>query len=87
MYPEHAENAQDLLQGAHSAVYCAKARGRGAWCFYNRDMTEAARERLELEARLRVALAQPLAAALPAAGGYCHRSPAGRRGPGALDGP
>ncbi len=58
MYPEHAENAQDLLQGAHSAVYCAKARGRGAWCFYNRDMTEAARERLELEARLRVALAQ-----------------------------
>ena len=58
MYPEHADSAQGLLQGAHAAVYGAKARGRGAWCFFNEDMTQAARERLELEARLRVALAQ-----------------------------
>ena len=58
MFPEHADSAQGLLQGAHAAVYGAKARGRGAWCFFNEDMTQAARERLELEARLRVALAQ-----------------------------
>ncbi len=58
MFPGHADSAQALLQGAHAAVYGAKARGRGAWCFFNEDMTQAARERLELEARLRMALAQ-----------------------------
>ena len=58
MYPDHADTAQALLQGAHAAVYGAKARGRGAWCFFHEEMTQAARERLEVEARLRVALAQ-----------------------------
>ena len=58
MYPEHADTAELLLQGAHAAVYGAKASGRGAWCFFNESMTQAARERLALEARLRQALAQ-----------------------------
>ncbi|MBY0455270.1 MAG: EAL domain-containing protein [Burkholderiaceae bacterium] len=58
MFPEHANSTELLLQGAHAAVYGAKARGRGAWCFFTEDMTQAARERLELEARLRQALAQ-----------------------------
>lgn len=58
MFPEHAKTAELLLQGAHSAVYGAKAHGRGALCFFAEAMTQAARERLELEARLRHALAQ-----------------------------
>ncbi|MBT9514210.1 MAG: EAL domain-containing protein, partial [Acidovorax sp.] len=56
MFPEHASTTELLLQGAHAAVYGAKARGRGAWCFFHEAMTQAARERLELESRLRLAL-------------------------------
>ncbi len=58
MFPTHADTGDALLQGAHAAVYGAKARGRGAWCFFSETMTQAARERLELEARLRQAMAQ-----------------------------
>ncbi|CAB5676029.1 Cyclic di-GMP phosphodiesterase Gmr [Delftia tsuruhatensis] len=56
MYPSHAGNAQDLLQGAHAAVYGAKSRSGRAWCFFEEDMTLAARERLAMEARLRQAI-------------------------------
>ncbi len=58
MFPDDMTTTEDLLQGAHSAVYGAKALGRGAWCFYDQSMTQAARERLSLEARLRRALAE-----------------------------
>ncbi len=58
LYPGHAGTAQSLLQGAHSAVHAAKENGGpDAWCFFHADMTQAARARLELEARLRQALA------------------------------
>ncbi|RYF78978.1 MAG: bifunctional diguanylate cyclase/phosphodiesterase [Comamonadaceae bacterium] len=57
MYPDHASTSELLLQGAHAAVYGAKARGRGAWCFFHEAMTQAARERLALESRLRQAMA------------------------------
>ncbi len=57
MFPEHAASAQLLLQGAHAAVYGAKALGRGGFCFFSEQMTQAARERLQIEARLRAALA------------------------------
>ncbi|WP_284337465.1 putative bifunctional diguanylate cyclase/phosphodiesterase [Comamonas sp. NoAH] len=59
-YPQHAQNATSLVQGAHAAVYGAK-RGKGTsnqWCFFNKDMTRAARERIALESRLRNALEQ-----------------------------
>ena len=58
MFPDHATTAQALLQGAHAAVHGAKARGRGAWCFFHEEMTQAARERLTLEAHLRQAMTQ-----------------------------
>ena len=58
MFPDHADSAQALLQGAHAAVHGAKARGRGAWCFFHEEMTQAARERLTLEAQLRQAMTQ-----------------------------
>ena len=60
MYPDQAGGVEALLQGAHAAVYGAKqgqGEGRG-WCFYDEDMTAAARERMELEARLRQAVKQ-----------------------------
>ena len=56
LYPVHALTAEDLLQGAHAAVYGAKSRGSNSWCFFHENMTQAARERLALEARLRRAL-------------------------------
>lgn len=58
MYPEHADTAASLLQGAHAAVYGAK-EGRGessAWCFFDEGMTASARERIALEAKLRLAM-------------------------------
>ncbi|MGN1056435.1 MAG: putative bifunctional diguanylate cyclase/phosphodiesterase [Comamonas sp.] len=60
-YPQHAQEASALLQGAHAAVYGAKngqgdQGGRSPWCFYEESMTAAARERIEMEARLRRAL-------------------------------
>ena len=56
LYPDHTKTAEELMQGAHAAVYGAKSRGSNAWCFFHEDMTQAARERLALEARLRRAL-------------------------------
>ena len=59
LYPRHARTADALLQGAHSAVHAARLHhGPDAWCFFQEDMTQAARERLALEARLRQALAE-----------------------------
>ena len=59
VFPQHAATAEGLLQGAHSAVHVAKQHsGTDAWCFFQEDMTQAARQRLELEARLRQALAE-----------------------------
>lgn len=57
-YPEHAQTEACLIQGAHAAVYGARA-GKGSsklWCFFHEDMTAEARERVELEAGLRHAL-------------------------------
>lgn len=54
-YPQHAQQAQLLMQGAHAAVYGAK-EGRGSskrWCFFHEDMMLDARERIALESRLR----------------------------------
>lgn len=59
-FPQHAQNAASLVQGAHAAVYGAK-EGKGTsnlWCFFHEDMTLAARERIALESRLRNALGQ-----------------------------
>ena len=58
MFPEHADTTALLLQGAHAAVYGAK-EGKGessAWCFYDEGMTASARERIALEAKLRLAM-------------------------------
>ncbi|WP_051303538.1 sensor domain-containing protein [Comamonas composti] len=56
LYPAHADNAQDLLQGAHAAAHDAKSRNGRAWSFFQENMTQAARQRLAMEARLREAM-------------------------------
>ena len=57
LYPDHADTAELLLQQADMALYRAKDDGRGRFKFYSDDQTFAARERIELERRLRRALA------------------------------
>jgi hypothetical protein len=53
IYPEHGASEEALLQGADAALYQAKSEGRGRYRFFSDALTQAARERIELEARLR----------------------------------
>lgn len=48
--------AESLLQQADSAMYRAKAEGRGRFQYFSESMTVAARERIDLDSRLRRAL-------------------------------
>jgi len=56
LYPEHGHSPGELLTNADAAMFRAKTEGRNTWAFYSQDLTDAASERLELEARLRRAL-------------------------------
>ncbi|EXJ16085.1 putative bifunctional diguanylate cyclase/phosphodiesterase [Imhoffiella purpurea] len=58
LYPEDGADTETLLRNADAAMYRAKADGRRAYRFYTADMTERARERLEIETALRRALAE-----------------------------
>ncbi|SCK11545.1 EAL domain-containing protein [Vogesella sp. LIG4] len=55
--PDDGSNAALLLKNADMAMYEAKAAGRNNFHFFNRHMTRQANERLQLEGRLRAALA------------------------------
>ena len=55
-FPEDGADAETLLKHADLAMYHAKESGRGQWQEFNFAMTEAARERLTLEACLRKAI-------------------------------
>jgi diguanylate cyclase (GGDEF)-like protein/PAS domain S-box-containing protein len=54
--PEHATDAENLLKMADMALYSAKSAGRGGYCFFNAEMTEAAGVRREVETELRRAI-------------------------------
>jgi diguanylate cyclase (GGDEF)-like protein/PAS domain S-box-containing protein len=56
LYPDHASNAHELLQHADAALYQAKAAGRGCARYFSESLTLAARDRFNLEARLREAI-------------------------------
>ncbi|ROH88309.1 EAL domain-containing protein [Pseudomethylobacillus aquaticus] len=58
LYPGHGGDAMELLQHADAALYQAKAAGRGCMRFFSESLTKAARERFDIEARLRNALKQ-----------------------------
>ncbi|TWB77524.1 diguanylate cyclase (GGDEF)-like protein [Nitrospirillum amazonense] len=51
-----ADTASTLLRQADTALYAAKAAGRGQYRFFSREMSERAENRLSTEANLRQAL-------------------------------
>lgn len=58
LFPEHGNTPVELLQQADAALYQAKAEGRGRFTYFSENLTRAARERIELESRLRRAITQ-----------------------------
>ena len=56
--PDDASESNDLLQNADVAMYHAKSVGRGNYQFYTPRMQELVRQRIGLEAELRIALEQ-----------------------------
>jgi diguanylate cyclase (GGDEF)-like protein/PAS domain S-box-containing protein len=57
-YPTDGENPGALLQAADSAMYAAKAEGRGTFCFCTPGLNEEAKRRQKLEVDLRKAVAR-----------------------------
>jgi predicted signal transduction protein with EAL and GGDEF domain/DNA-binding response OmpR family regulator len=56
MYPADGADINTLMMNADTAMYRAKAAGRGGFQFYDRSMNARALERLMMETRLRRAL-------------------------------
>ena len=56
VYPEDGTSAEDLLKNADNAMYRVKDKGRGAFAYYTKEMTEMAYERMTLESNIRKAL-------------------------------
>ncbi|MFP6850239.1 MAG: EAL domain-containing protein [Pseudomonas sp.] len=56
-YPNDAENAQDLIKNADTAMYQAKEEGRNNYQFFRSEMNVRAVERQMIEAHLRTAMA------------------------------
>jgi diguanylate cyclase (GGDEF)-like protein/PAS domain S-box-containing protein len=54
--PEDGTEAEMLLQHADTAMYQAKAGGKGRWRFYSTDMTQRQTLRLQLESHIRDAI-------------------------------
>jgi len=58
LYPQHGGSSEILMDHSDKALYQAKDQGRGCFAYFSEDLTTAARERLELETRLRHAIQQ-----------------------------
>ncbi len=56
LFPDSAETPNGLLQQADTALYRAKDEGRGTFRFFSDEMTDAARDRVDLELQLRRAI-------------------------------
>jgi diguanylate cyclase (GGDEF)-like protein len=56
VFPNDGTSVQDLLRNADTAMYRAKAMGRGNFHFYTPEMTREAQERIRLEMLLRRAM-------------------------------
>jgi diguanylate cyclase (GGDEF)-like protein/PAS domain S-box-containing protein len=56
IFPTDADDAAALITNANAAMQQAKIEGRHTYRFYTEGLTEAARERLQMEARLRHAV-------------------------------
>lgn len=58
MFPGQEATPALMLQQADSALYQAKNEGRGRFVYFTENLTRAARERIDLEVRLRRAITQ-----------------------------
>ncbi len=58
IFPGHASTAEQMLQQADSALFQAKTDGRGCFAYFSEKLTDAARERIDTEVRLRRAISQ-----------------------------
>ncbi|MGJ0514881.1 MAG: EAL domain-containing protein [Methylomicrobium sp.] len=58
LYQQHGDSLEILMDHADKALYQAKDQGRGCFAYFSEDLTIAARERIELETRLRRAIQQ-----------------------------
>jgi len=56
IYPGDADNGENLLKNAESAMYHAKSIGRNNYQYYTQAMNAQARQRLERESKLRRAI-------------------------------
>lgn len=56
LYPKDAQTAEELIKHADIALYHAKERGRGIYCFFDQVLNELNAGRLALESALRHAL-------------------------------
>jgi len=54
--PVDGQSVDDLIQKADLALYQAKARGRGACCFFHADMANEAESKLKLEQDMRAGI-------------------------------
>lgn len=58
LYPQDGRQPSDLVRNADAAMYAAKEQGRNRFQFYAPGLLAAASEKLEMESRLRRALAR-----------------------------
>jgi diguanylate cyclase (GGDEF)-like protein/PAS domain S-box-containing protein len=58
IYPDDGDSSETLLKNADTAMYRAKEHGRDAYQFYTQEMSQRAREKLELDNALWRALEQ-----------------------------
>lgn len=56
IYPDHGKDPNELLQHADVALFQAKAKGRGNFQYFSEALTNDARMRIEIDARLRRAI-------------------------------
>lgn len=58
LYPPHGNHAAELLDHADKALYQAKNQGRACFAYFSKQLTQLAREKLDLENRLRSSISQ-----------------------------
>jgi diguanylate cyclase (GGDEF)-like protein/PAS domain S-box-containing protein len=58
IYPHDGENVDALMQAADTAMYHAKAKGKGNYQFFTASLNTAVQQRLSIESQLRNALPQ-----------------------------